>query len=137
MPRPPIEDFLPDRERATARDIGAALADLGATECWGGFTVPLPYTRREDGTVDTIEVGPYGGTGEWSVDLGRSYDYGGASSSFNIIAHVGRCPGHMVILVVRALYAYLTAVGPQGRADTAEGDVLYALGLVRDAAANV
>lgn len=134
MPRTtPIEDFIPHREPVSLNEIRTALADLGTTETVLGLSVPLPYTRRPDGaplagTVDTIEIGPFGGDTGWMVYTGRDYHGQGCP---NITSTVGRIPGHMVILVVRALYAHLTAVGPQGRTDTAEGHILYALGLVR------
>lgn len=128
-----VEDFLPHHAPITLAGIGEALADLNPTEDWLGLSVPLPYTRREDGgplagTVDTIDVGPYNPDDDWMIYTAR--DYGGGAK--NVTGIVARCPGYMVVLVVRALYAHLTAVGPQGCADTVEGDVLHALGLTRD-----
>lgn len=122
-----VEDFIPHRAPINRVGIAAALADLGAAENWGSLSIPLPYTRRADETIDTIEIGPYGGTGDWMIYTGRIY--GGEMGSFNITAEVARCPGHMVVLVARALHAHLMSAGTQRQADTVEGDILYALGL--------
>jgi hypothetical protein len=122
-----VEGFAPHRKPVTRADMLAALADLNPVDGLLGVSIPLPYTRRADGTVDTIEIGPCN-PDEWTVWTGRNYDGGDFG---NITSTVGRCPGHMVILVARALYSHLSTVGPQGRKDTAEGHILYALGLTR------
>jgi hypothetical protein len=123
-----LEDFIPHREPITLDDLAAALADLHPVATFLALSVPLPYTRREDGTVDTIEVGPFNPSDEWMVYTGRDYRGDGFG---NITAHVATCPGHMVVLVVRALYAHLTAAGPKATTGILEGDILYALGLAR------
>jgi hypothetical protein len=123
----PIEDFIPHYEPISLSGITAALADLNPRQTSLGLSIDLPYTSRVNGTVDTIEIGAGPGS-EWTVYTGRDYHGRGRA---NITAKAAQCPGYMVILIVRALYAHLSAVGPQGRTDTPEGDVLYALGLVR------
>jgi hypothetical protein len=123
-----LEDFAPHREPITLERLATALADLHSAATLLGLSIPLPYTRREDGTVDTIEVGPFNPSDEWMVYTGRDYRGDGFG---NITARVATCPGHMVVLVVRALYAHLAAVGPQATTGTAEGDILYALGMAR------
>lgn len=133
MTRTPIEEFRPHYEPVDLDEIRAALADLNPTQSVHGLSIPLPYTRRPDGaplagTIDTIDIGPYGGTDDWIVYTGRVREGGYFS---NITSQVARCPGHMVILVARALHAHLSAVGPQGRQQTYEGDILFALGLSR------
>jgi hypothetical protein len=128
-----VEEFIPHYEPVSLSPITAALADLNPRQTLLGLSIALPYTRRADGTVDTIEIGDGPGS-EWTVYTGRDYHGTGLAS---VTAVAAQCPGHMVILVVRALYSHLSTVGPQGRKDTAEGDILYALGLTRDAAADV
>jgi hypothetical protein len=126
----PIEDFIPHYEPISQDDFTAALDDLNPRQTTLGVSIPLPYTRREDGTVDTIDAVPSLGGVNWMVYTGRDYHGDGHT---NVTAQVAACPGHMVILVVRALHAHLSAVGTRGRQGTVEGDVLYALGIVRPA----
>ena len=86
----------------TTADILAALDDLGATTNTHGIIVPLPHTRREDGTIDTIEVGPYNPTTDWMIYTGRHF-LGRINMGGSVTGTVARCPGWMVVLVVRAL----------------------------------
>jgi hypothetical protein len=131
-----IENFTPHYERLGLPDLAAALADLDPVQTQHGVSIALPYTERPaggplGGTMDTIEIGPLRRHDRLD-DLHRpGLPDGFVTSSEASPRPVARCPGHMVILVVRALYAHLRAVGPEGRADTYEGDILYALGLVR------
>jgi hypothetical protein len=58
-----IDDFIPHRTPVSLAEIRDALDDLGAvvTDRTASVRIDLPHTAREDGTIDCIEIGTFGG----------------------------------------------------------------------------
>jgi hypothetical protein len=130
-PRSP--DFIPHMVKVSKEEIMAAVADLGAVAVEGPsacIRIPLPHTRRDDGTIDVIDVADYDVTGHGRpIYFGRVYGDGSLDGFANITGVFGRFPGWMVILAARAVYDYVSRVGEQGLPADVEGDIIYALGL--------